>query len=519
MKNRVTTRLAALALLAACGEGGPQAALQPSLSPAERPSFAVAAQPWVGNPTCKEMFPNNPYIREFKLSPEGVPTAKTYTSADGYLAFTVSNVSNTGFSWSSNRGVDGVLLKAGSGTSGPESLGSNLYVYNPEATSDAGLKTQQGKTISHVTVCYDVELSVSKTAVTTFDRDWTWSIDKTGDATSLLLTQGQSHDVNYTVVVSAAKTDVNWSVSGVITIENPLAGESVEIGSVNDVISTGIAATVDCGTLPRTLAGGAKMTCTYTSALPDGMARTNVATANSTTPGIAPGSGSAAVTFGNPASESDECVMLSDDKHTIPSGQLCAAQSPKTYKYTIDVGKQTSATCGQSTYTNTATFVSTEDATETGSDSHSVEVNVTGCGGGGGGEPDGCTLTQGYWKTHSLAGPAPYDENWMSIGTLGSNTKFFNTAATWYTVLWTAPKGGNVYYQLAHQYAAAILNQNNGAVVPPDVQTALTWATGKFASWLLGSVTGSDRTQAAQYATLLESYNSGVLHCSERIAP
>ena len=112
----------------------------------------------IGNPSCAELFPGNLYIREFKLSPEGVPTAKTYTSADGYLAFTVSNVSSSGFDWSSNRGVDGVLLKAGSGTSGPESAGSTLYTYDPEATSGAGLKTQQNKTISHVTVCYDVEL-------------------------------------------------------------------------------------------------------------------------------------------------------------------------------------------------------------------------------------------------------------------------------------------------------------------------------------------------------------------------
>ena len=26
--------------------------------------------------------------------------------------------------------------------------------------------------------------------------------------------------------------------------------------------------------------------------------------------------------------------------------------------------------------------------------------------------PQGCTLTQGYWKTHSENGPAPYDDNW-----------------------------------------------------------------------------------------------------------
>ena len=27
----------------------------------------------------------------------------------------------------------------------------------------------------------------------------------------------------------------------------------------------------------------------------------------------------------------------------------------------------------------------------------------------------GCTLTPGYWKTHSEFGPAPYDDNWANL--------------------------------------------------------------------------------------------------------
>ncbi len=71
-------------------------------------------------------------------------------------------------------------------------------------------------------------------------------------------------------------------------------------------------------------------------------------------------------------------------------------------------------------------------------------------------------LTQGYWKTHSEYGPAPYDDTWASLAD-GADTLFLDTGKSYYEVLWTKPKKGNAYYILAHQYIAAVLNQLNGA--------------------------------------------------------
>ena len=68
----------------------------------------------------------------------------------------------------------------------------------------------------------------------------------------------------------------------------------------------------------------------------------------------------------------------------------------------------------------------------------------------------GCS--QGYWKTHSKYGPASHDITWDSIG---EDTKFFLSEKTYYESIWTSPKDGNAYYQLAHQYIAATLNQKN----------------------------------------------------------
>ena len=74
--------------------------------------------------------------------------------------------------------------------------------------------------------------------------------------------------------------------------------------------------------------------------------------------------------------------------------------------------------------------------------------------------PDGgCTLTPGYWKTHSTYGPAPYDETWALVG---EDTPFFLSGQSYYDVLWTSP-AGNAYYNLSFHYIAAELNDLNGA--------------------------------------------------------
>ena len=133
--------------------------------------------------------------------------------------------------------------------------------------------------------------------------------------------------------------------------------------------------------------------------------------------------------------------------------------------------------------------------------------------------PDGgCTLTQGYWKTHSKSGPAPYDDGWKEIGPLEENTLFFNSGATWLAVFNTPPRG-NAFYQLAHQYMAAKLNRLNGASGTTDVDNALSGAEALFSSLAAGSttLTTAQKTQAQSWATLLDNYNNGLVgpgHCN-----
>jgi hypothetical protein len=116
----------------------------------------------------------------------------------------------------------------------------------------------------------------------------------------------------------------------------------------------------------------------------------------------------------------------------------------------------------------------------------------------------GCTFTQGYYKNKGR-------------GLLPAGN-FFLSGQTWLAVLETAPKQGNAYYILAHQYIAAVINAKS-ASVPPSVAAAIAGATTYFgkASPNDWSENGSyTKGQLTGWSDLLDSYNNGKLgpgHC------
>jgi len=352
---------------------------------------------------------------------------------------------------------------------------------------------------------------VSKTAVETFSRDWTWTIDKTGDETSLTLDEGQSFVVDYEVTLGATSVDGDWRVTGQIEVANPHPTEDMELTSVTDVAG-GITADVTCPSL--TVPAGGILTCTYDTGAQDSptnpFGATNTATA---TLGGTGWTGTAPIVFPTtPTSETDECVTVTDSV-TGELGTVCADALPVTFTYPLTVGPY--ARCGSYELENVAELV-TNDNAETDSDNHVVAVDVP-C-------PAGCTLTQGYWKTHSGYGPAPYDETWALID---EDKTFFFSGKSYYTVLWTPPQGGNAYYILAHQYIAAELNMLDGAAVPAAVQKAFadatTWFnnsshTPPYVAGLKGKVGKDVRDGLIAWAGTLASYNEGDLgpgHCDE----
>jgi hypothetical protein len=391
---------------------------------------------------------------------------------------------------------------------------TSLYVdgvYEFEVPNTATIDETGQSDDANVTVtCYAPV--ISKDATATYDRSWEWMIDKDGDQTDLTLAVGQVFTVNYTVVVTATPTDDDFEVKGTITVVNPNPDDEMVV-ALSDVLSDGTVATItpdaecDFDVTDLTVPAGGTATCDYEAEPPNGNSDTNTATATLN-----------GVEFDATDNyefeidvETDACIDVVDDQYGV-LGQVCAGDLDGDNSYTfdeypIDISYEE---CGEYTFVNVASF-ETNDTATTGSDDHTVVVNVP-C-------DEGCTLTQGYWKTHSEYGPAPYDETWALLPD-GADTIFYLSGQTWYKVFWTPP-AGNPYYNLAHQYMAAYLNTLNGASTTPAVDAALAAAEDLFETYTPAQVAGLNNKQKKvfiQLASTLDKYNNGLIgpgHCDE----
>jgi hypothetical protein len=476
-------------------------------------SASVSPEFHPGNPTCQDLG----YSFELKIDP---PASGNYNLPDNSGSVTVTLTSSSTFDWSSTFGIDAVIVKGGPN--------ANVYFYNPESTGDTDLSTplnqQNNKPygLSHITFCFDVDpLEVSKTAETSFTRTWSWNIEKSASTSTLLLANGQLFPVNYSITVNATSTDSDWNVSGKITITNPSGNPDAIISSVDDVLSDFGEVSVDCGvSFPYNLPGGQTLTCPYSQNLSGPINQTNTVTV--TTSGLVPGgSASASVVFSStPTNEVDECATINDTNPNGPNGwTVCSGDVPTTTTYTVNFGKNDLADvkleCGLNTHTNTSTLTTNDTDTSTTS-SWTINATVE-C-------TNGCTLTQGYWKTHNESfwgGASKFaDPTWNSVTSLAEQSPFFSSGYTWFQIFWMPPSGGNAYLQLAHQYMAAKLNILKGASAPPIVISAISWAENIFfpGKTPSPSLSSADKNQARYYASILASYNEGLIgpgHCSE----
>lgn len=415
---------------------------------------------------------------------------------------------------------DAVTVEDTNGTSWDFADSGSVSYSKTFSAADAGRYdntatiTQTGQSATASVNVNVFRLSATKTANASFDRSWAWTVDKSADQSSLTLQVGQTFPVNYTVVVNAAKTDSNYAVAGTITVANP-APMAADLTSMVDAYA-GSDATVSCPSM--LVPAGGSLACTYSVGIASALNGTNTATVTQqnhayAADGSATASGTtdyfanATVTFGaTPATETDECVSVTDTLKGALGG-VCAGAAPKTFTYTLNAGPY--AASGPYSIVNVATATANDSHTTT-SDSATVNVLV----------PSGsCTLTQGYWKTHSTHGPAKYDDGWLAIGPSGADTMFYSSGQTYYQVLLTAPQG-NAYYILADQYIAASLNILGGAPMTSDVKAAMDGAKAFFESGATpsSSMTKAQKTQLTTWAGVLNNYNNGLIgpgHCSE----
>jgi hypothetical protein len=225
------------------------------------------------------------------------------------------------------------------------------------------------------------------------------------------------------------------------------------------------------------------------------------------------------VAFGAPTAQRDGCVTVTDSLvgalgtvcATAPLAQGSAAQvAPARFTYRHAVGPYATCDATNEAYavTNVATYLAPSGAT--GSSTWVVGVRVP-CASAG------CTLTQGYWKTHSRQGPAPYDGRWKNVGPLEERTVFFRSGETWLEVFQTPVRGG-AYYALAHQYMAAKLNVLAGASADA-LGNGLAAAEAFFAANTPATrLTAAQRSEVIGLAAVLDQFNGGTIgpgHCGD----
>lgn len=131
--------------------------------------------------------------------------------------------------------------------------------------------------------------------------------------------------------------------------------------------------------------------------------------------------------------------------------------------------------------------------------------------------PCGCTYTQGYWRNKpGVVWPDGYVRDDLV------DHPFFLSGQTWQQVMDTSVNVSQGYYQLAHQYIAAVLNKANGACVPKGIQDTLDLAEAWFETYGPSACASCGNCCGLQkdWAEVLDDYNNGIypggpLHCGD----
>lgn len=349
--------------------------MQPATAASVTPTFVT------GNASCGQLG----FLHEVKFNgvPANGPHNITVDGVNGVI--TISNSTNFSFSFTSTIGVSAVFVKAANG--------GNLFVYDPPAptfgdtnlfsppTNPGGPQAQ----ISHVSFCFGEpgqsfdELTINKTAVPTYSRDFDWTIDKSVDPASVT-TAANTATFHYTVQVNKGPAqDTGHAVTGTIDIANvnPVA---VTITGVTDAIegNPAAAACVLLDAVPASIAANSVVqidySCTFASAAAALATDSNTATVSWTDPGTGAALSASDIesyTWPDPpATVTDDSVTVDDAFNgQLPVGLVPGTISAShTYNYDRTVAVPAS---GCFTYDNTATVHETEGDS---SDSASVVV-------------------------------------------------------------------------------------------------------------------------------------------------
>jgi hypothetical protein len=285
-------------------------------------------------------------------------------------------------------------------------------------TTGGSTPDQTGSDTETVKVCVGANLSVSKTAATTFTRSYHWSIKKTADVALIEKAGGGTATAAFHVKVDQTDlVDSAWKVSGTITVSNPNDWESIT-ADVTDAIQGGGVCTVTGSPVTLAAGGSANLaySCTYAVA-PTAASGTNTAAAtwDATAAHTPDGSksGTAPYTFGSPTTRVNQTINVTDAFNggaatalgttltaSDDAAHLTSANLPFTKSVTVPA-------------TNCVTYSNTATITET-SQSSTATVEVCGPAKTG-------ALTIGYWQ----------NKNGQAIITGGASVSGVCKSGTW----------------------------------------------------------------------------------------
>jgi hypothetical protein len=214
------------------------------------------------------------------------------------------------------------------------------------ASSGLGFVNASG---APITCSANKDLAVSKTAAASYVRAYNWTLEKSVDQ-ELINTSGTA-TFNYTLqVVKSAPIDSGWKVDGVITVSNP---NSTPVTGVNVTDALCAVSNADNLTVPANGSVSVPYTCSFDANPGNG---TNTATATWVSYGSpsTSASGTAAFTFGAPATVTNDSITVKDSNggswSFSDSGSVSYPQS-----YTDPAG-----TCTD--HVNTATILETKES-------------------------------------------------------------------------------------------------------------------------------------------------------------
>ena len=250
------------------------------------------------------------------------------------------------------------------------------------------------------------DLTVKKSAVPAFDRDYDWAILKTVDRTSAIVRPGESAQFDYTVKVTpSAATDSNFTVAGTISVTNP-NNVVVPLTGVTDVIPGATCSITGSPTpsVPANQTIGIPYSCTMGAGTTESTTGTNTATVTwnaASFPGTTGSTqGTAAFNFANATKNvTDATAVVSDTapefaaKYDLASRTVSALDGATTFTYSRGLGSNVAAGACQ-TYPNTATVDPSDSAAKTSS------VSVQVCAPGGSIDKDVTSVTanlDGTW--------------------------------------------------------------------------------------------------------------------------